>query len=66
MPERAPNVSTDSGPIEVGATWHNVSKIAGLTTELDYRLASVSAQELVFAGENKTATTTDTKVIVRL
>ena len=28
----------DSGPVQVGSSWHNVSKIAGVTTELTYTL----------------------------
>jgi carbon monoxide dehydrogenase subunit G len=50
----------DDGPVAVGSSWHNVSKIAGLTTELTYRLAELSADHLVFVGENDTATSTDT------
>jgi carbon monoxide dehydrogenase subunit G len=50
---------TDSGPIAVGATWHNVSKIAGRTTELEYRLDRLDPGHIVFIGTNKTATSTD-------
>jgi carbon monoxide dehydrogenase subunit G len=50
----------DDGPVTVGSTWHNVSKIAGLTTELTYRLAEQSADHLVFVGHNDSATSTDT------
>ncbi|SDJ48294.1 Carbon monoxide dehydrogenase subunit G [Frankineae bacterium MT45] len=50
----------DEGPVVVGSTWHNVSKIAGIGTELTYRLAERSADHLVFVGENDTATSTDT------
>ena len=49
-----------SGPVEVGTTWHNVSKVAGLTTELEYELTEVTGQGLVFVGRNKGATSTDT------
>jgi carbon monoxide dehydrogenase subunit G len=37
-----------------------VSKIAGVSTELTYRLAEQSADHLVFVGKNKSATSTDT------
>jgi carbon monoxide dehydrogenase subunit G len=50
----------DSGPVGVGSKWHNVSEIFGLTTELDYELKSVSDSTLVFEGNNKSATSTDT------
>ena len=49
-----------SGPVEVGTTWHNVSKVAGLTTELEYELTELTGQGLVFVGRNKGATSTDT------
>ena len=48
------------GPVEVGTTWHNVSKVAGLTTELEYELTELTGQGLVFVGRNKGATSTDT------
>ncbi len=51
---------TDSGPVAVGSTWHNVSTIAGVSTELDYRLESLTAETMVFKGHNETATSTDT------
>ncbi len=47
----------DSGPVQVGSTWHNVSKIVGTTTELTYEL-------IVFVGKNDTATSTDTITVV--
>jgi carbon monoxide dehydrogenase subunit G len=50
---------TDSGPIQVGATWHNVSKVFGRETELTYRLQALEAGHLVLVGENDTATSTD-------
>jgi carbon monoxide dehydrogenase subunit G len=49
----------DSGPIEVGASWHNVSKIAGIRTELTYTLDRLSDDTIVFVGRNETASTTD-------
>jgi carbon monoxide dehydrogenase subunit G len=47
------------GPVEVGATWHNVSKVRGKETELTYRLERLEPARLTFVGENKTATSTD-------
>ena len=50
----------DSGPIAVGASWHNVSKIAGTTTELTYTLEELTADKIVLVGKNDSATSTDT------
>ena len=47
------------GPVAVGSTWHNTSKLAGSTTELTYTLTEREADHLVFVGENDTVTTTD-------
>jgi carbon monoxide dehydrogenase subunit G len=47
------------GPVTVGTTWHNVSKVKGRETELTYRLDRLEAARLTFVGENKTATATD-------
>ena len=55
---------TDTGPVAVGSTWHNVSKIAGVSTELDYRLESLSEDTIVFQGHNASATSTDTITVV--
>ncbi len=52
------------GPIEVGSRWHNESKIAGVSTELTYELRHLTASEVVFRGENDSATTTDTITVV--
>ena len=49
-----------TGPIEVGATWHNVSKIVGVKAELTYTLKSLTNRTLVFVGENDSSTSTDT------
>jgi carbon monoxide dehydrogenase subunit G len=48
------------GEIRVGTRWHNVSKIAGVTTELTYTLEALTPGRLVFKGENDSASTTDT------
>jgi hypothetical protein len=50
----------DGGPIVVGSSWHNVSKIRGLTTELTYTLAERGPARLVFVGRNEGATSVDT------
>ncbi|WP_099037735.1 SRPBCC family protein [Mycobacterium neglectum] len=50
---------TDSGPIGEGATWHNVSKILGVTAELTYTLESLGSGNLVFVGKNKSSTSTE-------
>ncbi|MFI5734096.1 SRPBCC family protein [Kribbella sp. NPDC051587] len=51
---------TDSGPVRVGSTWHNVSKIAGITTELTYTLEEQTGDRVVLVGRNETATSTET------
>lgn len=55
---------TDSGPVRVGSTWHNVSKIAGVSTELDYTLERLTDDTIVLVGRNDTATSTDTITVV--
>lgn len=50
----------DAGPVVVGSTWHNVSKVAGVETELTYTLKERAADRLVFVGVNDSATSTDT------
>ena len=55
---------TDSGPVGVGSTWHNVSKIAGVSTELDYTLERLTEDTIVLVGKNDTATSTDTITVV--
>ena len=54
----------DAGPVAVGSTWHNVSKIAGVSTELTYTLEERTSDTLVFVGTNDTATSTDTITVV--
>jgi carbon monoxide dehydrogenase subunit G len=48
------------GQIGVGTSWHNVSKIFGVTAELTYTLKKLTDSTLVFVGENKSSTSTDT------
>jgi carbon monoxide dehydrogenase subunit G len=55
---------TSPDPVAVGTTWKNVSKIAGITTELDYTLTSLEPGKIVLVGTNKTATSTDTITVV--
>jgi carbon monoxide dehydrogenase subunit G len=54
----------DAGPVQVGSTWHNVSKIAGVSTELTYELTELTGDRLQFIGRNDTATSTDTITVV--
>ncbi len=49
-----------AGPVGVGTTWHNVSKIAGVKAELEYELKELTAERIVLVGTNKSATSTDT------
>ncbi len=49
----------DVGPIAVGANWHNVSKIGGVSTELTYTLQELTTDKIVLVGTNDTATSTD-------
>ncbi|MFD4668475.1 SRPBCC family protein [Lentzea sp. NPDC058450] len=50
----------DAGPVQVGANWHNTSKIAGITTELTYTLEQLAGDRIVLVGRNDTATSTET------
>jgi carbon monoxide dehydrogenase subunit G len=54
----------DSGPVVVGSRWHNVSKIAGMSTELTYELTALTDRQIVLVGTNDTATSTDTITVV--
>jgi hypothetical protein len=54
----------DSGPVEVGASWHNTSKIGGITTELIYTLERLTDDTIVLVGRNDTATSTDTITVL--
>jgi carbon monoxide dehydrogenase subunit G len=51
---------TGDGPVAPGATWHNVSKVMGVTTELTYTLRELGRERIVFVGTNDGATSTDT------
>lgn len=56
---------TNQGPVQVGSTWHNTSKIAGITTELTYTLEQLSDERVVLVGRNDTATSTETIEVTR-
>jgi carbon monoxide dehydrogenase subunit G len=43
---------TDQGPVQVGATWRNVSKVLGATSELDYRLDRLDPGHIVLVGHH--------------
>jgi carbon monoxide dehydrogenase subunit G len=53
-------VRNQDGPVAVGATWHNTSKIAGISTELTYTLEELTDARIVLVGRNDTATSTET------
>ncbi len=57
-------VRLDDGPVVVGSTWNNTSKIAGVSTELVYELTELTDAKVVFHGTNETADTTDTIEVV--
>jgi carbon monoxide dehydrogenase subunit G len=50
----------DAGPIGVGSSWHNESKILGVTASLTYTLAAVESDKIVLIGRNEGATSIDT------
>ncbi len=58
-------VRTDDGPVAVGSSWHNTSKIAGISTELTYTLEQLTDARIVLVGRNDTATSTETLDIAR-
>ena len=47
------------GPVQVGTTWHNVSKVLGKETELTYELREWTDRRVLLVGTNKTATSND-------
>ena len=53
-----------AGPIQVGTTWHNVSKIAGVKAELEYELTELTGERIVLVGTNRSATSTDTITVL--
>ena len=50
----------DANPVKVGSRFHNESKIAGVSTELEYTLRELEPDKIVFVGENDSVTSTDT------
>ena len=57
-------VRNDSGPVRVGSSWHNTSKLAGISTELTYTLEELGDERVVLVGRNKTATSKETIDVV--
>src|ERR1700722_10155259 len=53
-------VRNDDGPVTVGSSWHNTSKIVGISTELTYTLQQLTDTRIVLVGRNRTATSTET------
>ena len=53
-------VPNDEGAPRIGSSWHNTSKIAGVTTELTFTLEDRRDDLVVLVGRNKTATSTET------
>ena len=47
-------VRNDDGPVRVGSSWRNTSKIAGISTELSYALEQLSDERIVLVGRNDT------------
>jgi hypothetical protein len=58
-------VRNDDGPVRVGSSWHNTSKIVGITTELTYTLEQLTDERIVLVGRNDTATSTETINVAR-
>ena len=58
-------VRIDAGPVTIGSSWRNTSKIAGISTELTYTLEQLSDERIVLVGRNDTATSTETLQIAR-
>ncbi len=67
-PEWDPGTETctqnDIGPVVVGTSWHNVSKILGVTTYLTYTLREKATDHIVLVGENDSSTSTDTIAVM--
>ena len=53
-------VREDEGAVRIGSTWHNTSKLAGISTELTYTLTQLTVSKVVLVGRNDTATSTET------
>lgn len=48
------------GPIAPGATWHQIRKVVGITTELTYTLITKTPDRVVLHARNEGATCIDT------
>jgi carbon monoxide dehydrogenase subunit G len=48
-----------AGPVGIGTTWHNVSKIKGYRAELSYELTRLEPGRVTLVGKNKGSTSTD-------
>ena len=53
-------VRNGDGPVTVGSSWQNTSKIVGISTELTYTLEQLTDERIVLVGRNDTATSTET------
>lgn len=53
-------IRKDSGPVRIGSSWLNTSKIAGISTELTYTLEELADDRIVLVGRNDTATSIET------
>ncbi len=58
-------VRNDQGPVAVGSSWQNTSKIVGISTDLTYTLEQLSDDRIVLVGRNNTATSTETIDVAR-
>ncbi|MEV6493213.1 SRPBCC family protein [Actinoplanes sp. NPDC051633] len=56
-------VRVDQGPIQVGSSWHNESRVLGVTTELTYTLCADEGGRLVFIGRSEGASATATMTV---
>ena len=46
----------DAGPIAVGSSWHQQSRVLGVTAELTYTLTAAADDKVVFVGRSEAAT----------
>ncbi len=58
-------VRNDDGPVTVGSSWHNTSKVVGISTELTYTLEQLTDDRIVLVGRNDTATSVETIDVAR-
>lgn len=54
----------DAGPIGIGSSWRNQSRVLGVNAELTYTLCQAETDRLVFIGRNEAATATGTFTVV--